>query len=593
MSPKSRKQSDVMNYARTSATIGGRYRAFFASAVAATLLLQITIVTDTIIVGQLLGPVSMSGVRVASPIVNILNVLAMLVGVGGATLVSIAMGKRDPDSADRIFTLSITLSIAIGLVFAVVVTPLADVLANLISSDKTTVSYTAAFLRIVTAASPVYILASVMALLLRADSCIKLSSVVLSAAGVANVAFDLLFMGVLGMGVEGSALATDCGMFVAVALSLFYFRWPKRTLRLQNPLKSLLSPDNRSHISGIMKNGAPGALRLFLTCVSLLFLNYSVGIYVGYMGIAFFTVCGNIQLLAMAFFSAAGQAAIPIIGVLYGERDFGGVRLLMRYVFRIALVCVGALVLIIWIFPAQIINLFVPEGLDDCSWLLRLYVVGYLPLAINYVLMYYFNTMQRRSIAITLTTCENLVFYLPLIWLLTLSLGMVGTVLAFVGTEFFALALVILMASRIRRREGFDSLLLIPDILKEIVLEATLSASDATASGIAHRVKGALDSCGVDSLTSLRAAMGAEEMVANAARLEQNRDRNVLFDVLVSDFPTYVQVSMRDNGAAFDPLLSESDEEDDAISVMLAVVSNAQYHFTLGMNQTIIEVEKS
>lgn len=225
------KTSDVTNYVRTSATIGGRYRAFFISAVAATLLLQITIVTDTIIVGQLLGPASMSGVRVASPIVNILNVLAMLVGVGGATLVSIAMGKRDPDSANRLFTLSITLSIAIGLIFAVVVTPLADVLANLISSDKTTVGYTASFLRIVTAASPVYILASVMALLLRADSCIKLSSVVLSAAGVANVAFDLLFMGALGMGVEGSALATDCGMFVAVALSLLYFRWPRRSLQ--------------------------------------------------------------------------------------------------------------------------------------------------------------------------------------------------------------------------------------------------------------------------------------------------------------------------------------------------------------------------
>ena len=80
MSSRDGKSSDGKALARTSAAIGGRYRAFFFSAVAATLLLQVMIVTDTIIVGQLLGPVPMSGVRVASPVVNILNVVAMLIG---------------------------------------------------------------------------------------------------------------------------------------------------------------------------------------------------------------------------------------------------------------------------------------------------------------------------------------------------------------------------------------------------------------------------------------------------------------------------------------------------------------------------------
>ena len=40
-----------------------------------------------------------------------------------------------------------------------------------------------------------------------------------------------------------------------------------------------------------------------------------------------------------------------------------------------------------------------------------------------------------------------------------------------------------------------------------------LRASETLRDGDVLRVKGALDSCGVDSLTSLRAAMGAEEMV--------------------------------------------------------------------------------
>ena len=101
------------SYARTSATLGGQYRKFFGASVAAALLLQVTIVTDTIIVGQLLGPVAMSGV--ASPIVNILNVLAMLVGVGGSTVAAIAIGRRDGEAANRAFTLSIVCAKALQL----------------------------------------------------------------------------------------------------------------------------------------------------------------------------------------------------------------------------------------------------------------------------------------------------------------------------------------------------------------------------------------------------------------------------------------------------------------------------------------------
>ena len=572
-------------YARSSVALGGQYRKFFGTSVAAVLLLQVTIVTDTIIVGQLLGPVPMSGIRVASPVVNLLNVTAMLIGVGAATLVSIAIGQHDKEGANRSFTLGITLSIAVGLAFSIVITPLADPIAQLISSDEATVPYTATFLRIVMAASPVYILASVIALLLRADSCIKLSAIVLALAGVANVVFDLLFMGALGMGVEGSAIATDMGMLVAVLASLLYFRWPNRTLALHRP-----GNGTRHAIAAIAKNGSPSALRLLLACISLLFLNYVVGNYVGVSGITFLTVCGNVQLLAVAFFSAGGQAAIPMEGVLYGERDYLGLRLLMGYILRFILACVALLVALTMLFPSQIVALFVPGGLGNDEWLLRLYAIGFVPLSLNYIMTYYYNTIQHRMVALALTLCENLVLYLPLILLLTQAFGLVGSVLAFVFAETLAFGVLIVIALLLRRRLGAENILLIPRTPREVIFEATTPASNVDAAGIAHCVKGALDDCGIDSLTAMRATIGVEEMVANAATSEHNRGRNVMFDIIVSDTPSCVQVSMRDNGAPFDPTCP--DVEDEGIAMMLAVASRVQHNKSMGMNQTIIEVEK-
>lgn len=551
----------------------------------ALLLLQVTIVTDTIIVGQLLGPVPMAGIRVASPVVNVLNVLSMLVGVGGSTLVALAIGRRDETSASRAFTLSIASGIAVGLVFSTVVAPFAEPLTRLISSDEATMPYTAAFLRIVAAASPAYILASGMALLLRSDGCVKLSSAVLAIAGVANVGFDLLFMGALGMGVEGSALATDAGMVVGVLLALLYFRWPHRTLKLVR-----LSADMRPLIGPILKNGMPSALRMLFACIALLFLNYVVGSVVGVSGIAFLTVCGNIQLLAVALFSAGGQAAMPMEGVLYGERDFTGLRLLMAYVFRIVLACVAAVVLVIWLFPDQIVRLFVPGGIEGADWPLRLYAIGFLPLALNYVMTYYYNTIQQRRAAMALTLSENLVLYLPLIYLLTHALGLLGSVLAFVLAEALATGVAGVVALHLKRKFGTDNILLIPDVPREVVFEATVPASGIDAAGIAHSVKGALDQCGTEPLAAMRATIGVEEVVAAAAISEHNEGRDVLFDVIVSDLPDRVQISMRDNGAPFDPTCP--DVQDEGMKVMLAVATDVRHSQSLGMNQTVIEVTK-
>lgn len=573
------------SYTRTSATLGGQYRKFFGASVAAAILLQVTIVTDTIIVGQLLGPVAMSGVRVASPIVNILNVLAMLVAVGGSTITAIAIGRRDAEGANRAFTLSIVCGAVLGIAFAVVIVPFADVLAQLISSEPTTVPYTATFMRLVAAASPVYILATVMAMLLRTDSCIKLSSIALSLAGISNVLFDLLFMGVLGMGVEGSAFATDAGMLVSVLVSLLYFRWPNRTLKLTR-----LAGNLGEQIAAIAKNGSSSALRMLFACIALLFLNYVVGDCVGVDGIAFLTVCGNVQLLAVAFFSAGGQAAIPLEGVLYGERDYRGLRLLMRYVFRVILLCVGAIVVVLWLFPAQVVALFVPGGLPAGDWLLRLYAIGFLPLATNYVMTYYYNTIQQRAVSLTLTLFENLVLYLPLIWILTHALGLAGAVLSFVLAETLALVVLFILAQYLKRKLHVDNMLLTPDIPREIVFEATVLASSADAAGIAHHVKDALDKCGVNPTTALRATMGVEEVVAYAATSDRNRGRKVLFDVIVSDLPTCVQISMRDNGAPFDP--TSPDVRDEGIAMMCAVASRVQHNLAIGMNQTVIEVDK-
>ena len=541
----------------------------------------------------------MSGVRVASPFVNMLNVLSMLVGVGGATLVSIAMGKRQPDRANYMFTISIVLSIAFGAIFALIVAPLSPMIAAAASSDPATAEYTATFLQIVSAASPVYILASVMAILLRSDACIKLSGIVLSVAGIANVVFDLLFIGVLGLGIAGSALATDVGMLTAVLLSLLYFRWPKRTLKLVNPFSPPAKEgESRSSFisesAAICKNGASSGLRMFLACMALLFLNFIVGKVVGVMGIALMTVCGNIQLLAVAFFSAAGQAATPMEGVLFGERDLTGIRLLFAYVMKVTIASVVVIIALVCLFASPIISLFCPGGdpVEGSELLLGLYAIGFLPLAVNYILTYYYNTIQQRKISTALTVCENLAIYLPMIWILTTLLGLTGTVLAFVVSECLTLVATFAVVSVTRSKKGFSDLLLLPAGSSNVVYETSSGISNADAAGLAREMRAALDEKGASPSVALRSAMAIEEIVAAAA--ERQADDSSI-DVRLLESADAFTLCLRDNAAPFDPTAAGKAEgvEFDNLSVLASIAQSVHYARVLGLNQTVIAIGKN
>lgn len=602
-----RQKADVeeQKCVRSVELLASQYRKFFAATILAVVVLQITIITDTIIVGQILGPIPMSGIRVASPIVNLLGVLSMLIGVGGSTATSIAMGRRDGEKANRSFSLSILLSILIGLLFALIVVPLAPAIASAISSASDSLDSTTTFLWIVAAGAPFYILASVMAMLLRADGCIKLSSIVLAAAGIANVVFDLIFIAGMGFGVAGSAMATDAGMLVAVVMSLSYFRWKKRTLACVNPFKDAAGETSAGELSAeIFKNGMPGSLRMLFACMSLLVLNFAVGDVVGVMGVALMTVCGNIQLLAMAIFSGGGQAAAPMEGVLYGEGDFVGIRLLFRYVIKVTMVAVTLLTLVVIIFPEQIIAMFYSGGaqIDNADMALRLYAIGFLPLSLNYILMYYYNTVQQRKVAMTLTICENLLIYIPLICILTNLFGILGTIFAFLLDEVVSTAICLLMARHVAKKAGLDGVLLLPRTSQTSVFEATAVATVENASILAHGLKDALDKAGVPSDIALRSSVVLEEMLVSSAQRRAGDEGDDTFDVRVieDEESASIKISLRDNGAPFDPTREDEtasrysdDAAPDSIAMLRAVATKVEWAFVVGMNRTIIEISKA
>src|SRR5690625_559698 len=84
------------------------------------LLISINIVIDGIFIGHGVGADGLAAVNIAVPIYSFFYGVALWVGIGGATLYSVNIGRGNKDEANRIFTLSFSTAVVTTIIISAV-----------------------------------------------------------------------------------------------------------------------------------------------------------------------------------------------------------------------------------------------------------------------------------------------------------------------------------------------------------------------------------------------------------------------------------------------------------------------------------------
>mgnify|MGYP002622750729 CR=1 FL=1 len=345
-----------MKNVRNNKIIKKKYLQFFFSMLLSVLCLQVTTIIDTIIVGNAIGTMEMSGVKSASPIINFVSVFATLLGVGSGMVISIALGKRNNKRANYAFTTGIFFSIVIGLIITFIGIFLSKNIMSIVISDDEILTFGQTYCEIVLSAAPLLILASYLGYAIRSDGYTKLSMILLITGGLVNVTFDLIFILGFDMGVKGAAIATDMSYLISTLIAVIYLFMKNRTLHFINIFKD--KNEFKDVSISIFKSGLPSSLRLLFYSISIMISNYVIGKYIGYMGIAVLTVATNIGLISSVVFQSSGAAMMPVMGVLYGEHDYRGIKMLISYVIRFLLIAVFVIVVLVISLAGIIYDIF-------------------------------------------------------------------------------------------------------------------------------------------------------------------------------------------------------------------------------------------
>ena len=396
---------------------------------------------DIFFVGQMGDANKVAAVTLASPLFTILSGLGVLLGNGGCTAMSLALGRKDYSKIKKISSFCLWAAILIGIVFAVIVLLFMKPVCGLLGANTDTQEFTADYLRIIAIGAPVVMITNVAPSLIRADGSTVNSMVGNLIGTVLNIVLDPLLILTFHMGVAGAALATVTANMAATV----YYCW---FITAKGKVYSLSPKDislEKEIIVQIITLGLPLSCSTILMSVSSTIANNLMMGY-GATAVAGQSVAARIgQLISMTVMGIC-MGMQPAISYNYSAGSKERLTEILTKTTAVAVIAGTALSLLCLLLRDPLLNAF----LDDQSvleigriCLLASVVIG--PLFGFYqICTTYLQATGKSVAAVTVSLLEKGLIYIPALFILKAFFGMYGIV--FSGTVTTVLSAVAALA---------------------------------------------------------------------------------------------------------------------------------------------------
>ena len=171
---------------------------------------------DSNFIGHGVGPLAISGLALTFPLMNLAAAFGSLVGVGAATLISMRLGQRDYETAQRVLGNVLVLNLIIGIAFGLAALLFLDPILYFFGASEATIGYAREYMTVILLGNVVTHMYLGLNSVLRASGHPRKSMYATSNSVVSNTILDPLFIFVFGWGIRGAAIATVLAQVIAL-----------------------------------------------------------------------------------------------------------------------------------------------------------------------------------------------------------------------------------------------------------------------------------------------------------------------------------------------------------------------------------------
>ncbi len=400
---------------------------------------------DAVFVGQMVGPIAMTAVKVSYPFTLINSGIATLIGVGSSSVLSRAIGERDQETVDKIMGNLISFVSLLSVIVIVVGLIFTRQLLSLAGAEGEVLEQAVRYLRVVFCGSLFVNLGQSTNMIMRGEGKLKKAMAIMATSAILNIILDPILIKVCGEGngVLGAAFATIISQLVLMIMSFFYFIKKSDTVRIHKIKfeKSLIKP--------VLSVGVSAMLMQVMSMLQQTVL-YNTASKWG--GSEWQTILGAaLSLQAFSFIPLWGisQGFQPAIGTNYGAKLFDRVGKFTRCFMISATVVALVFYIPIMCSPAKMLSMFITDAaiVTEGAPMLRVLFGAYICYGVLILSITFFQAIGKAGGASVLALARQLVLFLPLVVLLPKlgGLGVQGVFYAQLITDLVVLVIAIIL----------------------------------------------------------------------------------------------------------------------------------------------------
>ena len=580
---------------RNDYLIKKKFNSYLVPSVLMIMAMQLGNIVDGILVAAFIDIDGMTAISLSLPVIFFIQIFGFAIGVGGAVVISVQLGKRQINEASGTFSVSLISLLIISLLFSVLTPFVSTPLANILATTDVLRDLLAPYLFWFMLLTPVLNLCILLSSVITVDNCPQLGAAMFIVANIVNLILDYVFLRFTDMGMTGAALSTMIGYACGNLILIPYLLSKKRMLRF-----SLIQGFKRfKELGGILKAGASQASFLLMMILQFFILNTFIQNTLGADNMAIYAVCINSVDIVKLFIEGIIGVIQTIGGILYGEKDYYGIRRLVRRTVIFTAITVMLLTAFFLMFPDLILMMFSfnkPELYDTAILCVRLFSISFVFFAANRIVQVYYQTTLHPFLSTLDTVLQGFVFLLPLSLLFIGNIGIIGVSIAAAVTEALSFFTVCLWRM-IRQKQGKlpqKGFLMIPEKDSDSLYDITIKSTQQEAVAVSEQLVKCCEENHIPGEVGSIIGVTAEELAVNIARYGYRKTSPSYIDINLSKADDKLLLRIRDDGVPFNPTEYDFDQSDEyllsGIEMIRRISDNMTYTRVLNMNNTVIEV---
>ncbi len=383
-------------------------------------------IVDRIYIGHIegVGMEALTGVGVTFPIITLISAFSAFVGVGGAPLASIWLGKGDRKRAETILGNGVTMLAAFTVLLMVVFYAFQRPLLYMFGASDATIDYAVDYISIYLVGTIFVELALGLNTFIISQGQSRIAMMAVLIGAVANIVLDPIFIFVFHMGVKGAARATVISQLLSALWTVGFLVSKKSSLTIK---REALKPE-WPVIGRIMALGvSPFIMRATESLISIV-LNSGLQRYGGDIYVGSLTIMQSVMQMYSAPIGGFTQGVQPIISYNFGAGNFDRVKKLYRRMIGICFAFSAGATALVIVFPRFFASLFTNDGelITLVGKMMPIFMCGMLVFGLQNGIQPTFLALGQAKISLFIAVFRKVILLVPLALILPLKFGVMG-----------------------------------------------------------------------------------------------------------------------------------------------------------------------